>query len=183
MFDTLSLDSVFFSVFYVSFEGCFWSQIWALVFRWLAFILPPSGCFFSSNALQSYSLGALIPSIQSFVACVFVLQGDFSLPVILLLLTRFLGSVCWCLITLFCVRGIALSQILSFYSFMTPDSPGQDTLWLFLVSSLALVFGGWLPFSFPQVCGVNLSEFGSASYLLAGGRVSGALGMCLPASW
>ncbi|KAF2572990.1 hypothetical protein F2Q70_00002152 [Brassica cretica] len=95
MFATLSLDSVFFSVFYVGFEE-----------------------------LVSWSFDPFYPE-----ACVFMLQGDFSLPVILLLLTRFLGSVCCCLIALFCVRGIALSQILSFYSFMTSDSLGQDTLW------------------------------------------------------
>ena len=50
MFTTPGLDNVFLRVCYVSLEGCFWSQAWALVSWSLAYILPPSGCFSSSPA-------------------------------------------------------------------------------------------------------------------------------------
>ncbi|WZZ86149.1 hypothetical protein YC2023_114728 [Brassica napus] len=53
---TLGLDSVFLCVCLVGLEGCFWSQAWALVSRWLASILIPSGCFSSSHASLGISV-------------------------------------------------------------------------------------------------------------------------------
>ena len=44
MFATLGLDSVLLQVCSVDLEDCFWSQIWALVSRGLASVLPHSGC-------------------------------------------------------------------------------------------------------------------------------------------
>ncbi|KAH0868250.1 hypothetical protein HID58_075272 [Brassica napus] len=52
MFVTPDLDSVLLRICSVDLEDCFWSQVWALVSRGLASVLPHS---------------ALVPSIQSFV--------------------------------------------------------------------------------------------------------------------
>ncbi|KAH0942579.1 hypothetical protein HID58_002216, partial [Brassica napus] len=43
MFATPDLDSVFLCVRSVCLEDYFWPQAWALISRWLSFILPPSG--------------------------------------------------------------------------------------------------------------------------------------------
>ncbi|KAG5414947.1 hypothetical protein IGI04_002514, partial [Brassica rapa subsp. trilocularis] len=45
MFATPDLDSVFLCVHSVCLEDYFWPQAWALISRWLSFILPPSGVF------------------------------------------------------------------------------------------------------------------------------------------
>ena len=44
MFSTPGSDSVLLRVRFVDLEDCFWSQVWALVSRGLASVLPHSGC-------------------------------------------------------------------------------------------------------------------------------------------
>ncbi|KAF2603326.1 hypothetical protein F2Q70_00025097 [Brassica cretica] len=44
MFGTPGLDSSLLRVCSVDLEDCFWSQVWALISRGLASILPHSGC-------------------------------------------------------------------------------------------------------------------------------------------
>ena len=57
----------------------------------------------------------LVVVLSVLQACIFLLFGDFGLPIIVLPLVRFLGSLRWCLIAFIFVRRITLFQILSFY--------------------------------------------------------------------
>ncbi|KAF3604224.1 hypothetical protein F2Q69_00035799 [Brassica cretica] len=109
MFATPGLDSVFFRVCSVGLEDYFLSQAWALV------------C--GVSLLELWSI--LSRDLWFFVG---MRNFDFGLPVIFLPLTRFFGSLRWCLIVFICVRRIALSQILSFCRFLTSTYSGQDTL-------------------------------------------------------
>ncbi|KAF3509740.1 hypothetical protein F2Q69_00002564 [Brassica cretica] len=102
-----------------------------MISRWLASILPSSGCFSSSPASLGIGGSCFLAGGCDFGALdkCFLIRVDFDISVIILPLTRFLGSLRWCLIALFCVWEISLFQILSFYLFMAFACSGENTLW------------------------------------------------------
>ncbi|KAH0875485.1 hypothetical protein HID58_072847 [Brassica napus] len=65
MFATPGLDNVLLRVCSLDLEDCLWSQVWAHVSPGLASVFPHSCC--SLLPLLPFSLGALVPSIPSFV--------------------------------------------------------------------------------------------------------------------
>ncbi|KAF3553727.1 hypothetical protein F2Q69_00011733 [Brassica cretica] len=92
------------------------------------FLFFPPFSWHRCAELISWSFGAFYLELcGSLMACVLLLHSDFGIPMIILLLISFLVLSLVLDHALLC-SGIALSQMLSFYNFLTSVCCGQDTL-------------------------------------------------------
>ncbi|KAF3603225.1 hypothetical protein F2Q69_00038008 [Brassica cretica] len=192
----LGLDSVFLRVCSVGLEGCLCIKLELWFFGgWLLFSLPQSFVVLRWHERLALVYGAsyLLDGGWAFGAL------GMCLPTSLSTALRFANFILFSIPSLFShlVAVFIAARISSSSHFCHVCHLGLDSVFL-CVCSVGLegclciklelwFFGGWLPFSLSQSFVVlrwheRLALVYGASYLLAGGRAFGALGMCLPTS-